>query len=195
MKVHEEPAAQPTCTLLLVRHAHCAMAGRFCGLADPPLSDEGRAQLPALAEKIAQYPVTQIFSSDRERAKATAYFLAEQLHLTVQVMPELRELSFGEWEGLSWDEAAARFPEHAERWMKEYPHLAAPGGEAFVDFRQRARKAIAEIARAASGGCAVVVTHAGVIRSCLLDAANLPERELGGIACEYASCTELRVAQ
>jgi len=181
-----------SCRVILVRHAHTGMAGRFCGQSDPPLSEQGRAQLPGLAEELAQYPLTHVFSSDLLRSRETANFIAAKTGLTVELLSGLRELGFGEWEGLDWDEVSARDREYAEQWMKRYPRLPAPGGEDFGSFRERVRNSFAELAAEIHGGCAAVVTHAGVIRVLMLDLLNLPENALAGLECGYACFRELR---
>lgn len=189
-----EQAASSVCrTLLLIRHARSELAGRFCGHADAALSDEGRRQLPGLLQKLSGYPVRRIFSSDLLRARQTASFLAAGLNLAVDFLPELREISFGEWEGLSWEEIAAKDPGTAARWVEQYPRLAAPGGEEFEHFRRRVREAFDRLCLQAESECAAVVTHAGVIRSLLLDRLGRDERELGSLPCDYACCIELRL--
>ena len=189
-----EQAATSVCrTLLLIRHARSELAGRFCGHTDAALSDEGRRQLPGLLQKLSGYPVRRIFSSDLLRVRQSAGFLAAGLNLSVEYLPELREISFGEWEGLSWEEIAARDPETAARWVEQYPRLAAPGGEEFAHFRRRIREAFDQLCLRAESECAAVVTHAGVIRSLLLDRLALDERELGSLSCDYACCIELRL--
>jgi broad specificity phosphatase PhoE len=181
-----------SCRVILVRHAHTGMAGRFCGQSDPPLSEQGRAQLPELAEQLAKYPLTHVFSSDLLRCRETANFIAAKKGLTVELLPGLRELGFGEWEGLDWDAVSARDREYAEQWLRQYPRLPAPGGEDFGSFRERVRNSFAELADQIHGGCAAVVTHAGVIRVLMLDLLNLPESALAGLECGYACFRELR---
>jgi broad specificity phosphatase PhoE len=175
--------------ILLLRHAHTQMAGRFCGQMDPPLSEQGRQQLPTLAKTLAKYPLTHIFSSDLLRAQETANFIAAKSGLKVELMPSLRELRFGEWEGLNWDEVSKRDFAYAERWMQRYPQLPAPGGEELEGFRERVRNALAEVADKTQGGCAAVVTHGGVISTFMLDVLNLPESALASLQYGYASCT------
>jgi broad specificity phosphatase PhoE len=192
MSVREAEAELPgTGTILLVRHAHTELAGRFCGQIDPPLSEQGRQQLPELAKVLAKYPLTHIFSSDLLRSQETASFIAAESGLTVEVLPSLREVSFGEWEGLNWEAVSNKDAAYAERWIERYPRLPAPGGEEFDGFRERVRGAMAEVALRISGGCAAVVTHGGVIRTFILDVLNLPESALASLEYGYASCTEL----
>jgi broad specificity phosphatase PhoE len=178
-------------SIVLLRHAHTAMAGRFCGQIDPPLSEQGRNQLPALAESLAKYPFSFVFSSDLLRSRETADFIASGIGVKVELMAVLRELRFGEWEGLNWSEVSEKYPEYAQRWIEQYPLIPTPGGEEFGTFRLRVREALKEVADRVGGGCALVVTHGGVIRTALLEVHGLPESALAGLQCEYASSIEL----
>jgi broad specificity phosphatase PhoE len=177
--------------VLLVRHVHTEMAGRFCGQIDPPISAEGRNQLTDLERRLLPYQLTQVFSSDLLRARQTAEAISAWTGVSVQTVPELREISFGRWEGLSWPEIEARDPEYAERWAREYPRLAAPEGEDFAAFSARVQGALRRVADKSLGGCAAVVTHGGVIRTLLLELLRLPAESLGAIECNYGSCREV----
>ena len=154
-------------TLFLVRHAHTAMAGRFCGHSDPELSQEGVSQLPNLVTRLARFSIDHICTSDLIRARQTAAALAEARRLLPQLRPGLRELHFGLWEGLSWDEIEARDPSLAARWIREYPELPAPEGELFSTFCERVENELQVIASEWSGQSVAVVTHAGFIRTAL----------------------------
>jgi alpha-ribazole phosphatase/probable phosphoglycerate mutase len=181
------------CTILLVRHAHTEMAGRFCGESDPPLSEQGREQLAMLAQELAPRPLNHIFSSDLQRSQQTARCIASTRGLEFKPMPALREMRFGAWEGLTWDAVSERDPAFAARWMADYPWLPSPGGEEFSSFRERVRQSLAEIAAQSEGECVAVVTHGGVIRTFVVDVLKLSERELASVACPYASFVELRL--
>ena len=170
-------------TLLLVRHAHTAMAGRFCGVTDPPLSAKGVAQLGGLKQRLKAYPITHMFSSDLRRARQTAGAIAQHRRLQVEYFGLLHELAFGSWEGLDWEQVMARDPEYAQRWLDHYPSVPAPGGEYFQDFLERVHYAMSAIAAQVGSGCAVVVTHAGVIRTFLGSIAR-PQ----GVASEMSNC-------
>jgi alpha-ribazole phosphatase len=193
VEMAEVDPVQPSCTILLVRHAHTEMTGRFCGESDPVLSEQGRRQSAKLAEELAKHRLTHLFSSDLRRTQETASYIAAKLGLAMELLPGLREMRFGEWEGLNWDEISQKDAAFAKRWMTEYPTLSPPRGEDFRAFRERVREALAEVAGRSSRGSAVVVTHGGVIRTFLLDVLNLPESALATIACDYASWAELRL--
>jgi alpha-ribazole phosphatase len=179
------------CTLILVRHGHTHLAGTFCGLIDPPLSQQGIAQLPALDEKLRSYPITQIFSSDLQRARQTAEAIARPRGLQIQFETSLHELAFGSWEGLNWDEVMARDPEYAQRWLDSHPSVPAPGGECFEDFLLRIQRGLKDIARRHSGECVAVVTHAGVIRTFFGDVAQKNGVSYDLTQCDYTSCWEV----
>jgi len=184
-------ASRSCSTLVLVRHAHTDMAGTFCGQSDPPLSPQGIAQLADLNERLKPYSVTHIFSSDLQRARQTSEFIAQCRGLEVELVESLREVGFGEWEGLSWEQVMAREPEYGQQWIDLFPALPAPGGEAFGHFTLRIQDAMTAIADAAPDGCAVAVTHGGVIRTFLEDVARKSGAVLDLTKCDYASCWEV----
>ncbi|MGD0929218.1 MAG: histidine phosphatase family protein [Candidatus Korobacteraceae bacterium] len=162
-------ASSARCTLILVRHAHTDMAGLFCGHSDPPLSAQGLAQLSDLNRRLRGFSLSHIFSSDLQRARQTAESVAHRRNLQVHSLVSLRELAFGSWEGLDWEQVVARNSAFAQQWLDLNPSLAAPEGEEFEDFRKRIHAAMEQIATQVKNGCAVVVTHAGVIRTFLQD--------------------------
>ena len=184
-------ANRPHGTLLLVRHAHTEMAGRFCGASDPPLSQHGIAQLAGVNERLAAYPLIHIFSSGLKRARQTAESIAQCRGLKVQYLDFLHELAFGSWEGLDWDQVVARDPAYAQHWLDNYPAVPAPGGERFEDFCRRVQRATSVIAAQVEDGCAVAFTHAGVIRSFLASLPRSHHASFDPRQCDYLSCWEV----
>jgi len=176
--------------IVLIRHEHTDMAGRFCGHSDPPLSPRGLAQLVELNHRVSRYPFTHIFSSDLQRARQTAASLSRQNHLPIHELPSLREIAFGEWEGLSWEQILTRDPAYAQRWLNCWPAVAPPDGEEFAGFARRIQHAMNSIADDVQNGCAAVVTHAGVIRTFLTNIdPSMEGLELS--AYDYGSCWEV----
>jgi broad specificity phosphatase PhoE len=177
--------------LLLVRHAHTSMAGKFCGHSDPPLSVQGRAELVELNRRLSEESFEFVFCSDLLRARETSESIAAARSLIVRQRRDLRELAFGEWEGLDWGEIETRDPAYAKRWLETYPCLAAPGGEAFATFQRRIEHAMNAIADDSLNGSAVVVTHAGVIRTFLQNIAPSQCGSLNRQVLTYGSCWEI----
>jgi len=167
------------------------MAGLFCGHSDPPLSAQGLAQLSDLNRRLRGFSLSHIFSSDLERARQTAESVAHRRNLQVHSLVSLRELAFGSWEGLDWEQVVARNSAFAQQWLDLNPSLAAPEGEEFEDFRKRIHAAMEQIATQVKNGCAVVVTHAGVIRTFLQDHDQAGQGPGDFAKFDYTSCWEV----
>jgi alpha-ribazole phosphatase/probable phosphoglycerate mutase len=123
--------------IVLIRHGETDMAGRFCGHSDPDLNPAGVCQVICLAEELATLGIEHIYSSDLRRASLTAKAIALRIGTDVHHLPALREIHFGQWEGLDWQEIEDRFSDEANRWLREFPLQSAPGGEAYADFTAR----------------------------------------------------------
>ena len=116
-------------TLWFIRHAETALAGTFCGSTDPPLCERGLAQLPALAARVCTTPIAAIYTSNLQRAQQTAEVLAALHNTPIHPRPGLRQIHFGQWETLTWQQIEATDPAFAARWVAEFPAVPPPGGE------------------------------------------------------------------
>lgn len=132
-------------------------------MADVPLSEVGRAQAEALAQRLAdeRFIVDQMYSSDLSRAWETAQIVAQRLHLAVQPLPALREIDVGAWSGLTRAQIVEQFPGAFTE------HHSAPDGERREAFWQRVTSAILGLAEQHAGQRLLLVTHGGVIRALL----------------------------
>jgi alpha-ribazole phosphatase len=149
--------------ILFVRHAATEMAGRFCGHSDPDLNPLGQTQLAELVTTLAGEQIDRVYSSDLKRALRTAHAIAAAHDIALETRPALREIHFGEWEGLCWEEIERRDLHYAHRWLAEFPRLPAPSGETFREFEARVLAEISDLPDNQPGPIAVV-THAGVLR-------------------------------
>ncbi len=169
---------RPPCRVLLVRHAEADGQGGFLGQRDAPLSAAGRRQLPALAKRVRGHAIDAVYCSDLVRARTTADAIARRCGVRVEVRRSLREMDFGRWEGLSWDEVADRFPRAAKRWLSARSAPTVPGGEPLSRFKRRTLVELKRIIRANAGRSVAVVTHAGVMRVVVAAALEIPDRNL-----------------
>src|ERR1700744_997778 len=98
--------------LICVRHGRTAWnaSRRFQGKTDIPLDDEGRSQARALAAHLRDEHFDVALSSDLVRARTTAETILGDRGLPLELTPAFREMQFGLWEGLTWDEIIARWP-------------------------------------------------------------------------------------
>jgi len=161
--------------LTIVRHGETLDNARGVtqGWRDSDLSDEGREQIERLARRLATMGVTAVFSSSLPRAIVTATRIAEVLDLDVVELPNLREMNYGEWEGLPFMEIRGGQPEVYERWLAD-PSYPCPRGESFRDVLVRMQQAIDEVIWKSSGGHPVVVSHGTAIRVAATILLDLP---------------------
>jgi alpha-ribazole phosphatase len=155
--------------LLFIRHAETDMAGTFCGHSDPELNTRGRAQLGELINRLRTEKIAVVYTSDLRRAHTTGMAIAEAFGVGCHIRPALREINFGQWEGITWKEIERRDEAYSRRWLAEYPCLPAPDGESFPEFERRVLDEVKFLSLgAAAADCRIaVVTHAGVLRTVL----------------------------
>jgi alpha-ribazole phosphatase len=162
--------------VLFIRHAETEMAGRFCGHSDPDVNAQGQAQLARLAEVLSMETIEAVYSSDLRRAQSTAHAIAASRKVPVTLRRALREIRFGEWEGLSWGQIEQMDPEYARRWVDGYPHVTAPAAETFRSFEARVLEEVNDLIGRDTESIAVV-THAGVLRVVLRHLQGCSEQE------------------
>ena len=178
--------------LLLIRHAETDMAGRFCGHSDPELNERGHLQLAGIVDRLSEYAIRRIYASDLRRTRQTAQAIASHFGIEVAVRPGLREIQFGQWEGLSWSEIEACDPALAKSWAEQHPNSTAPGGESFQQFEQRVRAESAFLFAAAATECPIaVVAHAGFMRVLLTSFYRTREEDAWKLTKEYGSIVGL----
>lgn len=181
--------------LLCVRHGQTAWnaARRFQGQTDVPLDTEGRLQAAALAAHLRGVPIDRALSSDLSRARETAETILAGRGIDLGVEPRLREMRFGEWEGLDWSQITERHPDlPKDSWSDPRRYIPA-GGESFEEVNARVGALVEELrASAGSEERILLVTHAGVLHSlfAVLRPAGLPPLRLRFAT---ASLSRLRV--
>ena len=117
--------------------------------------------------------------------------LPEHFAADLHVRPALREIYFGQWEGLTWNEIEARDPALAKKWAEEYPNATAPGGESFQKFKSRVRGEIAFLLGQATKFPIAAITHAGFIRNALSNGWKVSEQEACNLTNNYATFVAL----
>ena len=143
-------------TLLLVRHGETDWNRelRIQGSSDTELNARGRTQAHDLASELAGVEIDAVYSSDRRRARETAEIATAGRRLDVRLDRDLRERSFGSWEGLTRSEVAERFPD-----------LEHHDGESDDQVRDRVLAAVHRIVGAHPGEEVLVVSHGGALNA------------------------------
>lgn len=180
--------------LVLLRHARADLHGRFCGYANPALSVDGRKEIPSIIQQLSLFTPSEIWSSDLRRAEETAAPIAEHFDLKYKISAGLREMNFGSWEGLSWEEVEARFPEDSRAWSKRFPYHRPPGGESFREFKSRVISELERLSQRVSSCYSLVVTHAGFIRTAIAWILGVPDKRISLIAQDYGAATILEAS-
>jgi alpha-ribazole phosphatase len=180
--------------ILLIRHGATDLAGTFCGHSDPPLNERGREQVAALIEELVDQRIEAVYTSDLSRAHETAAALAMAKAIPLYGLSGLREINFGDWEGLRWSEVEASDRKFAERWLTEYPSLAVPNGETVHAFEARVMATVEPLLQIVEGSIAVV-SHAGVMRVIMRHLGRFTEDQSFAHTKAYCSVVRLSPTQ
>jgi broad specificity phosphatase PhoE len=155
--------------LLLLRHGQTELSRqrRYSGRGNPELTDVGRDQASDAARYLAgKGGIAAVVTSPLSRAYDTAKAAADALGLSVQVDDDLIETDFGEWEGLTFREAAERHPEVHSRWLRD-TSLPPPGGESFDEVSQRVQRVKDRLIAEHGESTVLVVSHVTPIKTLL----------------------------
>ena len=155
-------------TIYLIRHGETTVfkKGLIAGATDVPLSRTGVQQMQAVADFLADKPISAIYSSPLRRAAEPAAELALARHIPHSEIMDFSEIDFGEWEGKSWEELARLEPQAFARAKSGSPLFTFPEGENVEYFRRRVQIAFAHVVRLTPGP-AVIYAHGGTLRMIL----------------------------
>jgi broad specificity phosphatase PhoE/ribonuclease HI len=160
-----EPAPVVTTVTHLLRHGQTEHTPerRYSGRNDLPLSRTGRAEAEAAGVRAKELGIEVVVASPLRRTRETAKLVAAALGLPVTYDDDLVELDFGDLEGLTFDEARAKHPLAARRFMDDVT-VAAPGGESIADVSARVARARRRILSQHAGRTVLVVSHVTPIK-------------------------------
>ncbi len=184
----------PTVTVM-ARHGATAysLEKRFSGSGgvDMPLAPVGQAQADALAaEVVRRAAVTRVVCSPLLRTRQTAAIVADAIGLPVEVDDGFAECSFGEWDGFTFAEVRDRWPVELEEWLGSV-EVAPPGGESFVQCRERVDGARRGLAERYPGERVLVVSHVSPIKIMVGLAVGAPLRSVYRMELPPCSLTTL----
>lgn len=162
--------------IILVRHGETEWnrVERFRGRMDLELNERGRAQAQAAGRALASVAVAAVYSSPLRRALDTAAAIAAPHGLVVQPCLGLLDIDYGQWQGLTPEEAAQRYPEPYRQWLEQPHQVPIPGGEGLEEARRRAVAAVDEALAAPGNQWAVMVSHKVICKLLLCHALGLP---------------------
>lgn len=179
--------------LYLIRHGEVEKAYHrvFGGRIDMDLSPLGHEQVAALATFLKASPPDVLYASPMRRVQQTLAPLAQQTGLSPILMEGLREVDFGAWTGLSWDEVQQKHGVSAYTWLHQLEDGTIERAETVPEFRRRVEQSIDQILAEAPGKTIAVICHGGVIRMLLSILFDMPFRKMSIFEIEYASVTKI----
>jgi 2,3-bisphosphoglycerate-dependent phosphoglycerate mutase len=165
---------EPT-RIVVVRHGETDwnVEQRIQGQLDIPLNAHGRWQAGQLALALADEGLAAIYSSDLQRAAATAAAIGERAGLPAVHDVGLRERAFGHFEGVTFREIGERWPEAQRRWRAREPAFAPGDGETLIDFQARVVQTALKLAAQHAGEAIALVAHGGVLDCLYRTATNI----------------------
>ena len=153
--------------LLLTRHGQTDwnIARRYQGQSDTPLNETGIRQAEQIAKRLSTETIHAIYCSDLSRAVHTAQAIANFHQMEIRTDARWRELSFGDWEGMTYQEMSAHSHELFDAWMKNPLTLSAPKGETLAQLAERVQNAFDEIKAKHKDETVLLVGHSGSLQT------------------------------
>jgi len=162
--------------IYLIRHGQVEGYENFpvYGQTDVDLTEVGVVQMEQMAERLSLTEPKAIYSSDLKRSAIGARLIARHHDVPLYFLPELREMDFGDWEGLTLSEIRRDFPEELEKRQKDLINYKAPGeGESIAALSERVETVFEHIRAEQRGKDIVIAAHGAVNRVILCKALGL----------------------
>lgn len=185
-----------TTSLDLLRHGECDGGLIFRGDTDSALTDLGQQQmLDALAPELTDTTPAWdlIVTSPRQRCFQVAAQLSEKLECALHTVNDFREISFGDWDGLSVEQVQREQPVLLQRYWTQREQVSPPNGEALTDFQQRVTAAYKQLLSEHEGKRLLVITHGGVLRSLIAQVLQMSLTGLQQLHVPHACRSQLKV--
>lgn len=162
--------------IYFVRHGESLWnkTSKIQGALDIPLSKTGKKEAKLIASRFKNKEVDAIYSSKLSRAVDTAKKIGEIKGLKINEIEELKEISFGDWEGLCMEDIKENRKEELEKWIFTPEKQKFKNGESLKDVSIRTKKVLKEILNNTKDKNIVIVAHSGAIKVMVLDLLGIP---------------------
>jgi broad specificity phosphatase PhoE len=191
--LNPRPAVAAGTRLLLIRHAEVETRyqGVFGGRIDMDLSPRGHEQAATLARYLHSKPLSAIYASPMKRVQQTLAPLLINGAPKPIVFPELREVDFGDWTGLSWDQVQEKFGVSAFSWLEQLECGGIANADCGETLRERVEPCLERILADHAGQQVAIFCHGGIIRMLLAILLRWPFSSMAMFEIEYASLTQI----
>lgn len=185
--------------VFLLRHGETEWnkeGNRYCGSTNLPLTPKGIEQAKALSHRLKKENIRVIYSSPLKRAALTAEIIAGIDSLPVNLIPEFREIDYGEWEGLRVEEIKRKYGrEFFARWRKDPYHIQVPGGENLKAVESRVIPAFNKIISCRDDNVVAIVAHNTVNRIILCNLLGISLQRYRSIKQDNACCNIILIQE
>jgi len=173
--------------VILIRHGETEWSyqKRYCGFTDIELNEKGRQQARRLLKRLSKEKIHKVYSSDMKRTVQFAKIVFKDL--PVEELLDLREMNFGIFEGLTYQDIMEKYPRVYGEWLRSPLDIIITQGEGLKILARRVRKALRRILSQNSNKTVAVFTHGGPIRVILCDILRLDLKEIWQIELGLAS--------
>ena len=173
--------------LILIRHGETEWSyqKRYCGFTDIDLNEKGRWQARRLLKRLNKEKIHEVYSSGMKRTLQCAKIVFQDM--PVEEMSDLREINFGIFEGLRYQDLMIEYPQVYRKWLENPLDIIIPRGESLNSLAGRVRKALRKILSQNSNKRVAIFTHGGPIRVILCDILKLDLKEIWKIESALAS--------
>lgn len=171
--------------LYMVRHGETDLnqSRVYFGWQDVSINEAGREQAKILKEKLSDITFSSVLASPLQRARQTAAIIKPDI---VPVIDEgLKELNFGQWEGMHYTAIAAKYPQEWQAWADDWLQYQIKYGESFAMFYARVKKSFEQLKVKYENQQILLVTHAGVMKIIMLLALDLPMQHYWNFAFDF----------
>ena len=181
--------------IVLIRHGRTEWnrVERFRGRANIDLDIVGEQQTQAIAKRVAEWPISTIYVSPLRRTMHTAGILSQGLGVNTIPLSGIIDIDYGEWEGLTPDEAAERDIDLHRQWYSTPHKVRFPKGESLDDVRRRAAFAVDELIKEFPDECIALVSHKVVCQIIILHLIGLDSSHFWQIGQDVAAVNMFEV--
>lgn len=172
--------------LVLIRHGltDYNLKKIYCGFKDIALNRIGKAQAKVIKNKLKGLRVDRVFCSDLKRSWQSAEIIFSNNQCAIVKNPNLREINFGEWEGLNFEQIIKRYPSIYKNWLKDPFTVDIPAGEKMGHFITRIRKELKKIIKENMHKTVAIVGHFGPLRIILNDSLRIKRNNFWQVTIE-----------
>lgn len=181
--------------LFLIRHAQTEhnRQKRYCGFSDVSLNHTGMKHARSLKSRISKLKIEVLFSSPLKRTRQTSEILFSERKIVFD--PRLKELNFGQWEGLQYNEIIEKYGSFYNEWVNDPFNARPPQGESLLDLQKRCMGFLEFVLKEFKHKKIGIVSHAGPIRVMLIGLNKLRKEDFWDIAVDHLSINRVKVNQ